>query len=263
MRNDITYCGAPPVESSACSICVYGEDRRLHVQRMRYFFQQIRPTILAPSRFAAELWLARSGLPHLSVNVADLAQLILDQPVPTVDATNRPLRVAYTGNTGFHKGWHVFADLASRHTGDPRYEFFRFGENGYPSITNCRHISVRVTRHERNAMVEALQRECIDVVILWSMCPETFSFTAHEALAAGAFVITATHSGNIPRVVRTAAPDQGIVLDKEVELFELFESGEICTGVAKASRRSGRLIQATSVADAWLNAEWAVTEVAV
>ena len=37
MRNDVTFCGAPPFTSSGCQICSYGDERKAHLQRIRPF----------------------------------------------------------------------------------------------------------------------------------------------------------------------------------------------------------------------------------
>ena len=48
-----------------------------------------------------------------------------------------------------------------------------------------------------DAMRAALERHQLDFAFLWSIWPETFSFTCYEAMAAGAFVLTGQQSGNI------------------------------------------------------------------
>jgi len=72
------------------------------------------------------------------------------------------------------------------------------------------------------AAVEALG---IDVAIIWSLCPETFCFTAYEAVAGGAAVITNPDAGNVPRF--TVEADYGRVAEDDQALAELFESGEV------------------------------------
>jgi len=67
-------------------------------------------------------------------------------------------------------------------------------------------------------MTEALQDNNIDVAFLWSICPETFSFTLYESLAAGCTVLTNRNSGNIQAYVREH-PEAGIVLEHENALL--------------------------------------------
>ena len=76
------------------------------------------------------------------------------------------------------------------------------------------------------AMVESLQWNKIDVVVLWSNVAETFSFTLHEALAAGCYILTNPKSGNIQDYIKRH-PERGMVLEDDDALIELFESKKI------------------------------------
>ena len=241
MRNDTAFCDGPPLGSAACMVCAAGADRRDQAPRIRAFFETVRPAVLAPSSSALELWQRRGGYPHAECTVVPLAQLTMaaqHDPVPA--AINARLRVAHLGGVSMHKGWHVFEALALAHAGDPRYEFYHLGLGSTPSSGYIRE-PVRVGPDQRDAMIEAVVRNRIDVVILWSLWPETFSFTVHEALAGGAFVIARRDAGNVWPAVQASAPRQGCAVDDEAGLFELFESGEVRTLVARANRVRGTL----------------------
>jgi FkbM family methyltransferase len=255
LRNDIAFCGAPPLTSPACGICVYGDDRREHLKRLNRFFQQTMPRMIAPSQPTAELWKRAVCHPYSDLAVVALCHLNLNIVLPPPEVAHRPLRVAFGGWPAFQKGWMVFADLASRHRDDQRYSFFHFGVAHGPRAINVSDVEVRVTPENRNAMIDALRRERIDVVIIWSIWPETFSFTAHEALAAGAFVVTARGAGNVGRVIAANNPQQGLVLDDEAALFDQFTTGDIRTRVQASHRRGGHLDLARGTADFWLAEE--------
>jgi len=90
-------------------------------------------------------------------------------------------------------------------------------------------------------MIEAVIQHQIDIVVCWSLWPETFCFTAHEALAGGAFVIAREDAGNIWPAVQANAPGQGIAVKNEIDLFQLFETGEIQALVASSQRSRGTL----------------------
>jgi glycosyltransferase involved in cell wall biosynthesis len=81
-------------------------------------------------------------------------------------------------------------------------------------------------------MIDALRKNEIDVAFLWSICPETFSFTLYEALAAGCFVITNPASGNIQAYIK-ANPAAGLVVDDEHALMELFEGNTLVDYIAE------------------------------
>ena len=74
-------------------------------------------------------------------------------------------------------------------------------------------------------MLKALRENKIQVAILWSICPETFSFTYYECFAAGVFVITNQNSGNIEAMVRENK--NGIVLRDEMELRRFLSNAKL------------------------------------
>ena len=52
------------------------------------------------------------------------------------------------------------------------------------------------TPGQPQAMQDAAEALELDAALIWPLCRETFSFTAYEAAAAGAAVITGPDSGN-------------------------------------------------------------------
>jgi hypothetical protein len=66
------------------------------------------------------------------------------------------------------------------------------------------------------------------------LCRETFSFVAHEAVAAGCAVITGPDSGNVAAFVTEGG--HGWVLPDEAALTAAFDDGRI-TELARAQRR--------------------------
>jgi hypothetical protein len=160
--------------------------------------------------------------------------------------------VAHLGGRNLIKGWEVFERLLDRHTNDARYEFFQMGvQGGAPARAGLQTVGVEVQAHDRSAMVRAVSEHDIDVVICWSMCSETFCFTAHEALAGGAFVIARRDAGNVWPAVASNAPDQGIALDTEAELFALFAGNDLADLLSRP-RLQGTLVPGRGSVD-WLD----------
>lgn len=221
LRNGISYCRAPEKESTACTICSFGEERRDHLLRMRRLFEDIPFELIAPSAFAAEYWRSKSDLPAAKIHV---------QPHCTLEArgvrtpqTEGPVRVAFLGHPSPHKGWMAFLKVLDEFAGDPRFEFHHLGAG--PQCDRRTAFSyVSVLKGGPNAAVDALIANGIDVVLLWSIWPETFSFVAHEAMCAGSNIITCTDAGNIARVATNAG---GLVLENEAALLNAFRNGEV------------------------------------
>jgi hypothetical protein len=67
-----------------------------------------------------------------------------------------------------------------------------------------------------------LRKYEIDVSFLWSICPETYSFTLYESWAAGCTIVTNPVSGNIALTVEENS--LGEVFQSENSLFRYFEN---------------------------------------
>ncbi|HEX2560700.1 hypothetical protein, partial [Phenylobacterium sp.] len=52
LRNDVQFCGAPPVGSTACGLCIYGGHRVRHMEGYRRLFDRLSPTLVSPSQTA-------------------------------------------------------------------------------------------------------------------------------------------------------------------------------------------------------------------
>jgi hypothetical protein len=252
MRNDVEFCHAPPVSSAACEICCYGAERRTHADRIQALFHAIAPIVLSPSHFALDFWRAHSRMRYTTAAVVPPCQLVPGDHLKAMDVGGRDglaLRVAFVGSATYLKGWQRFEELASRHRGDPRYAFHEFNSNRRSKQPHVRHVRVDVSPQDRMGMVNALVDMRIDVVVLWSLCNETFSFTLHEALAAGAAVITRQGAGNISAAASTIAPRQVWMLEKEEDLFATFASGRVRDLAASENRRRGILVFGDHTAD--------------
>ena len=225
LRDDLADCGAPPAASAACGVCLYGPRRALHAGGHRRLFEAFDLTVLSPSQSALDLWQRASDLGGVSTQV--LSHATLGGPAKDAPASPAPdgvLRVAFLGAPVPHKGWEVFCDLVQRFAGDPRYAFLQFGSQG-AGYAGMGFVEASVSAATPHAMRDALAREEVDVALTWSLCAETFGFTALEAAAAGAAVLTGPDSGNI--AAQVSAGLAGRVLADEAALSEAFASGEV------------------------------------
>ena len=256
MRNGVRFCGGPPPNSAACQICSYGEDRGAHLSRVRAFFGATDPVVLAPSAAGLHQWRRMGSLPvsdAVSMPLATLSLAPVESGTPQpATADPQTIRVAHLGARAGHKGWIVFEELAMALSADPRYAFFHLGLTGGAAIEgSIRHVQVKVSPENREAMIDAIAEHRIDVVVCWSIWPETFCFAVHEALAGGAFVVGRDGAGNVGPAIETHAPRQGCMVPDEQALHALFESGEVFQRLDGAERRYGALRLGRGTAD-WL-----------
>lgn len=233
MRNDVADCGAPPPGSPACTICVYGDYRQGHVDAHARLVEALDVTIASPSVSAYETWRAATTAPLDTPHVIHPHATLAPDEAAKSRGGKGPLKVAYIGMTALHKGWAAFEGLAMALEKDERYAFLHLGsQKAAGSVVPFRQVSV--SAQGPNAMQDALLEEAVDVVVLWSLCRETFSLAAHEAAAAGAFILTHADSGNIAAFAKVG--DFGRVLQSEEDLREVFETGQ-ATDYARQKRK--------------------------
>jgi len=225
LRNDVEDCAAPPADSAACGICLYGPYRARHVDGHARLFERLALTVAAPSQATLDLWTRAAPYRAVATAVLPHATLVARGPAPV--GGQRPFRLAYAGLPVPHKGWPIFRALALKFEGDPRYEFLHLGARGDATLP------VRFQEVTRG-MAEALTAAEPDAVLAWPLCRETFSFVAYEAVAAGAAVVTGPDSGNIQAFV--AETGHGRVLADEAALTAAFETGDILA-LSRARRR--------------------------
>ena len=230
LRNDREYCHAPKPESNACQLCVYGSIRPLHYQAFLSLFQRFLIQVISPSEFALEFWREKFPVNASEERVVPHASLEWGENLKGFNK-QEPLKVAFVGYPVLHKGWQTWLNLTNKFGKDSRYKFFLFSTEMQPSH-NFVHVSVKVTIQNRTAMIDALRKNGIDVAFLWSICPETFSFTLYEALAAGCYIVTNPASGNIQAYIK-AHPAAGLVVDDEYALMELFEGNTLVDYIAE------------------------------
>ncbi len=233
LRNDVAHCGAPAPDSAACGICIHGQHRMIQVRAHEQLFKALDLIAVAPSQAAMDTWKAGWTYPHAGEIVHPNARLVARKPPRRVArGTDRPFRFAFVGMPAGHKGWPLFREVVIRYAGDPRYQFLHLGSRTEPGLALDFHqVSVSPTRPL--AMLETLEALEVDAAMVWSICNETFSLTAYEAIAAGAALITGTDSGNVAALARDGG--HGLVLT-EAELMAQIETGALLK-LARGRRR--------------------------
>jgi len=240
-RNTVSYCSAPDQTSSACGICIYGESRSTHLDRIAKFFKKTHPIAVAPSSFQLDFWKSKSNLPRDGAFVHPLARL-----APTAKPSSAPLadgphlRIAFVGWPADFKGWETFCELVSQGRSSG-VEFHYFGTAHILQEGIVTH-HVDVSPDRPDAAIKALWDSGVDIVVHWAGWPETFSFTAHEALAADTLVVTSAVSGNIA-FLATQDPRIFVLPDTETLHREVL-SGKIAA-LALARRKNRTLSELT------------------
>ena len=223
LRNDATYCHAPPPDSMACRVCVYGGRRPEHLAQIRDLFEVIPFHVVAPSEAALRVWLEHTDLPHLSANAHQHCDLVpTNEPVVLRDVTT-PVRVAFIGYARAHKGWPIWMELVSRAKRLGAYQFIHLGSRETnDGTTGLEHHVVETSPGQPDAMVDAVRNLDIDLVMVLSTWPETFSYVTFESFAGGADVVCLGDSGNVADAVLQRG--RGVVAANQDSLFDFFTS---------------------------------------
>ena len=223
LRNDVSYCHAPPPDSISCRVCVYGERRPGHLAQMRALFEAVPFHVVAPSEAALAIWLQHSDLPHLSAVAHGHCDLVATDEPAVPREPGRPVRVAFIGYARAHKGWPLWTELVSRSRRCGAYEFLHLGSlETAEASAGLKHYVVETSAGQPDAMADAVRDLEIDLVMVLSTWPETFSYVTFEALAGGADVVCMKDSGNVADTVLRRG--RGVVAADEKSLFKFFTS---------------------------------------
>ncbi|MEX3017124.1 hypothetical protein [Gymnodinialimonas hymeniacidonis] len=197
--NLVRQCGAPEPSSTACRMCLFGEERHEHLSRLRALLQLIPTLAIAPSKAAADIVFSKGDLPFERFEIVPHAHLS-EGPAKAAPKL-RQTTIAFIGAPKRHKGYATFRDIARRNLGrdDVRFLYFGSAKHVEPGVPT---IPVDVTAETPTAMIDALERETVDFVLHWAQFVETYSFATVEAMQAGAHVITHAESGNVAALVR-------------------------------------------------------------
>lgn len=92
------------------------------------------------------------------------------------------LNVAFLGNFTIEKGKSHFLQLVDHFKEDKRVRFFIIGNlENYFDANGIKNLTV-IGGYNRENLPEILRNEAIDIIVLLSVWPETFSFTLSEAI---------------------------------------------------------------------------------
>ncbi|MBY8977141.1 hypothetical protein KHP62_15085 [Rhodobacteraceae bacterium NNCM2] len=235
LQNQSTFCGGPLPGSKVCNGCEFGGARPGHLARMNKVFEALEVIIVAPSQTALDIW--RGSVDFAVCETMVLPHITLARkrrPAARSTRPRRPARIGFVGTPSFHKGWEDFRSICEEFGGNPGFKFHYFG-SFRPPISVPFH-KVRVTASNREAMADAIEDADMDFILHFAPWPETFSFTAFEALRAGAHVLTNADSGNVAAIVRETG--RGKIFDCREDLRIWLQSNDFATQLAARRRAS-------------------------
>lgn len=219
MKNNKVYCGEDGIKLSKCVSCRHSITGLFTYREYKKFIKEY-PNIkfIFPSEPAKRIWSrVYSNIPESNKYVIP-HQIFGSNVMEFKHQNGNKIRIAYVGYKAFNKGWDTFKELVSKcQVKHLPYEFYILG-NTDENLPNVNFQKVSFQTEGTDAMVNAIRRNNIDIVILWSPWPETYSYTFFESYIGGANVITCKDSGNIAYQVKKL--QCGKVYENKEELFE-------------------------------------------
>lgn len=227
LRNNYEYCFKPGLNSNACMICKFGALRKVNHGLFREFLSKYNPLFLTPSEVSKSIFIDDFPEFDSRVVVTPLLKISEIKKIPQkrisqLTDQHYRIKIAYLGLANPHKGWNAWQRLI-KSVDVSDFEFFLLSNRNLS--TREKFIPVSTTRQNRDAAINAMQNNHIDIVLLWSLWPETYSLVLFEALASGCFIITNPLSGNIASYVKDN--NCGIVFDDEKTLLDFFSKPDI------------------------------------
>lgn len=211
------FCGygfPSDIKCKKCSFYDYNIILNLHIKSM---FKENHIIFVAPSETAARVWGIHYKEYRDKIFIMEHQIFRIQKSNPTdIIEDNSPIKVAFVGYQSNLKGWKQFVEAsqnASNAQKNERFYQFGFGGERYSFI---KQITVDYKK-KFNKMEDMLVKEGIHCAVLYSLCPETYSYTYYEAFSANCFIITNPMSGNI--YSQTLKNQNGVSVSNLSEFF--------------------------------------------
>lgn len=214
------YCGKDFPNIKKCANCCFYSESIKRLKEIKKFLTKMSSFMkfVAPSVVVENIWSA--AYPQFKNKL----YVIPHQEMEGMYCGNKEkiyaedkLRIAFVGAKNEKKGWGQWKSVVNQLvTEDSSIQFFYFGNS--KEVEDYIETVQTDFRKDSNAMVKNLRKNKIHAVVLWSVLPETYSFTFFEAYASNCFVLTNTKSGNI--AFQTEKLKNGIIFKDECELLD-------------------------------------------
>ena len=232
------YCGEGHVSAEKCYNCSYYENAVKHYQIMHSFFyaHANRLSLIFPSESAASIW--KNSYSDISITTyivphQDVVLYGISKP-----PTNSKLSMSYIGKMIPTKGSSFWNRVVSECY--QCYDLYYFGNSDY-QCEKVKEVKVTVTPDYPDLMQSALEDCSINIAILWSTIPETYSYTYYEASSAGCFIITNRNSGNIAQSVIDNGNGR-VFSDEETAINYLLDVSRVNNDIRKFSENIPKIL---------------------
>ena len=239
LKNNLMFCGGASLNNSNCNFCKFGIESKKNIKIFSDFFSLIekeRLIIVAPSEYVKKEWIKVYSKFQTNIIVCEHQKGIGTYTDNSeLISKNQKIKIAYIGVPTRQKGWESWKRFVESAYSDG-YQLYQFGPFcNTDNSKNIININVSIQRDGENAMIEALRSNKIEVAVLNSISPETYSSVYHECLASNLFIITNQNSGNVAAKVLNYR--NGLVLKKEMDLLSFLGDKQRVLDMVNAYRK--------------------------
>ena len=202
---------------------------------IRLFFSEYsdRMKFIAPSDACKEIWSSVYPEYRDKIIVIYHQKEVGEYRRPQIQ--NEKIRVAFVGKQSSVKGWDIFEKvIETQKNNNLIYEFYSCGEDR-EQLEYVKNIKVDF-HIGLDAMTQALRDQRIDIVLLLSICPETYSYTYYESKAADTYMLALANSGNIAAQIINVG--NGKIFDDKEQLISYLNNAEVVKQDLKQFRES-------------------------
>ena len=219
LRNGMEFCGAELPSKDKCLGCCFYENQEEKISEIGDFLVNLkdRLTVISPSNIALDIWESTYG--GYGFNKKIIPHQVLKNEVIKKRIMEKEIRIAYIGRLIQEKGSDIWKKIIQIRNNEYFYYYYGTTEE---EMSLVKKKYVLVDKDNLVAMIEAIKSDDVHVAVLWSTCPETYSYTVFEALVAGCYIITNRNSGNISAVVEKY--QCGKVFDSEADAIQYLEN---------------------------------------
>lgn len=213
------YCGSSFPCNEKCRNCEkFVRGGRIECKSLIYKYAD-RTIFIAPSEAAKAEW----GKTYKDL---EDSVWVIEHKIPvgsyignqTLLKPEESIRIGFVGYSRNLKGWNYWKEAVfAAHNADKNEVFFQFGTT-QEHIEFVKEIPVDFKKSGMS-MTDVLRKGKIHCAVLWSVWPETFSFTYYEAWASNCFILTNRASGNI--AVQVEKNGNGFVANNPNDLKHL------------------------------------------
>lgn len=224
IQSNGTFCGGNPPDEKKCVDCDYKTNGIQHYMKMKQFLNGISyqlKNIICPSDYVKSIVI--SAYPEYKSRIIQRPHLKFEGHLERKSIQNQ-IKIGYAGiqvaDKGFVDWKNLVNELNDNHVSE--YSFYYFG-TGKEKIDNVTNVYVSSAEQGENAMVEAIRKEALDIVFMWTQCPETYSYVYYEMSINGVYVLTNTNSGNIQQEIKKNK--NGVVFESYSDCLNYLKDG--------------------------------------